>query len=386
MLVGDTFGRSLLEARRKTYNDFPDCNTWGAYQAYGDPDFRLRLASGSGDAEESFAFVAPEEVVNELNTIAERAALEPERRETARLTRLLKDCPPEWLTRGDVLAALAEAYGELGNFDQATSHYQRALAAPSGTARVSLRQVEQWANLEARWGEKTGERAPIDHAIARLGLLLQMGETSERLALLGSAHKRLALVLTDPAEVRAALAASRDCYRKAVQASHGTNAADHYAVLNWITGEALLGGRVAAADAWLARIEAGAAERFTITRSFWDAVGQADVAVLRALLDGTLAAADTVDSLVHGYEAVRRSAPPSAREMDSTLSQLKATADLLRKLGGDGGASSNALRTIWTRLGGHGQDAGRKTSQRARGRERPVRGRGRPRVRTRRRA
>ena len=385
MLVGDTFGRSLLEARRKTYDAFPDCNTWGAYQAYGDPDFRLRLAPESADAEEPFAFVAPEEVVNELNTIAERAALDPKRGQTTRLARLLKNCPPEWLTRGDVLAALAEAYGELGDFDQATWHYQRALAAPSGTARVSLRQVEQWANLEARWGEKTGARAPIDHAIGRLGLLLKIGETSERLALLGSAHKRLALVLTDPAEVRAALTASRDCYRKAVQTTRRTNTTDHYTVLNWITGEALLGGRVPAADVWLARMEAGAAARFTVTRSFWDAVGPADVAVLRALLDGTLAASDTVASLVQEYEAVRRSTPPSVRELDSTLSQLKATADLLRKLGGnEGAAACNALRAVWTKLGGHGHDARTKTSRRARGRH--VRGRGQPPGRTKRRA
>ncbi len=373
MLLGDTFGRSLLAARRGTYDNFPDCNTWGAYQAYGDPDFRLRSGAESVATEEQpFGFVAPEEVVNELTTIAERAALETAGGGTVRIERLRKACPPEWLVRGDVLAALAEAYAELGDFEQAAQHYRRALSAPSGMGGVSLRQVEQAANLEARWGERTAARALIEHAIERLGRLLEIGETSERLALLGRAHNRLALVVTDLAEVRAALTASRNCYRKAVQASQRTNDIDHYTVLNWITCEALLGGRAAAADVWLARAEARAGERFAVSRSFWDAVGQADVAVLRALLDGTLAAPGTVDSLVQGYEAIRHRSPPSLREMDSTLSQLKAMADLLRKLGGpEGAAASEGLRTIWTRLGAHGQGAAK-----ARGRRRP--GRGRP--------
>ncbi len=41
MLERATFGRALQAARSKTFSQFPDSNTWGAYQAYGDPDFRL---------------------------------------------------------------------------------------------------------------------------------------------------------------------------------------------------------------------------------------------------------------------------------------------------------------------------------------------------------
>src|SRR5690606_3094833 len=41
MLRGASFGRALQEARASTFHQFPESNTWGAYQAYGDPDFRL---------------------------------------------------------------------------------------------------------------------------------------------------------------------------------------------------------------------------------------------------------------------------------------------------------------------------------------------------------
>ncbi len=41
MLGGETFGRALKTARIHVYENFSDSNTWGAYQAYGDPDYRL---------------------------------------------------------------------------------------------------------------------------------------------------------------------------------------------------------------------------------------------------------------------------------------------------------------------------------------------------------
>ncbi len=41
MLSGLTFGEALAAARWQTWNDHPAVNTWGAYQCYGDPDYRL---------------------------------------------------------------------------------------------------------------------------------------------------------------------------------------------------------------------------------------------------------------------------------------------------------------------------------------------------------
>jgi len=57
----------------------------------------------------------------------------------------------------------------------------------------------------------------------------------------------------------------------------------------------------------------------------------------------------------HSYEAALRSSPPSPRELDSTLNQLRATAGLLQALSGDAASTANAeaLRAIWTKLGGH---------------------------------
>jgi CHAT domain-containing protein len=41
MVAGETFGRAVLEARKLVRRDHAQTNTWGAYQCYGNPDFRL---------------------------------------------------------------------------------------------------------------------------------------------------------------------------------------------------------------------------------------------------------------------------------------------------------------------------------------------------------
>ena len=40
LFAGYAFGEALLAARRKVYEDWPKSNTWGAYQAYGDPFYK----------------------------------------------------------------------------------------------------------------------------------------------------------------------------------------------------------------------------------------------------------------------------------------------------------------------------------------------------------
>jgi hypothetical protein len=41
LLEGLTFGRAVLEARRASYEQHPQSNTWGAYQCYGEPGYIL---------------------------------------------------------------------------------------------------------------------------------------------------------------------------------------------------------------------------------------------------------------------------------------------------------------------------------------------------------
>ena len=125
MLNGATFGRALMEARIATWRRFPDSNTWGAYQAYGDPDFRLVLR---GSDARSDSRVAHEELLEQIDRIWKHArTLEVQEvygtdkdapakgksDQLHHLETLLADVPQAWLNRSDIRIAVAEAFGEL---------------------------------------------------------------------------------------------------------------------------------------------------------------------------------------------------------------------------------------------------------------------------------
>lgn len=74
LLASAPFGAAVLRARKKTYDSHGTVNTWGAYQCYGDPDWRLRSEQGEaiGQQEEP-RFVAPAEVVLALDALTNEA-------------------------------------------------------------------------------------------------------------------------------------------------------------------------------------------------------------------------------------------------------------------------------------------------------------------------
>ena len=59
LLDGETFGKAVAAARFETYNRHSYANTWGAYQCYGDPDFRI-VERGVGDNERNTEFASVE--------------------------------------------------------------------------------------------------------------------------------------------------------------------------------------------------------------------------------------------------------------------------------------------------------------------------------------
>lgn len=117
LLVGDPFGDAVLRARKKTYESHGAVNTWGAYQCYGDPDWRLRSEQGTpiGPHEENH-FVASAEVVLALDNLTNEAKnASPEQLEVLRaaVTKLESTLTPNWLARADVRIALQQVHGEL---------------------------------------------------------------------------------------------------------------------------------------------------------------------------------------------------------------------------------------------------------------------------------
>jgi hypothetical protein len=354
MLHGATFGRALKSARLRTWRKVPDANTWGAYQAYGDPDFRL---NPRGAADAPWKRVAPEELLDEIDRIRrsveklnrEKHAAEatPElvtREKTLvdRLNEIIEEIPTEWLKRSDVRMALGEAYGELTRFGDAIEHLKIALDTGELDSKTTIKAAEQLLNFEARQAATDSKKPQIQSAIARLEALQTVGRTSERFSLIGAAYKRLANVTTRPTDVRATVKRAADSYRKAHDHDVTRGTFQHYPVVNWLALAAVLGKTPPDAESLLTLAEANARESFVRNRdpidAVFDAVATADIAVVRALLRGTFgrkgaAREHEIDRIVSLYTDAFRRAQATTRQKDSATGQLQSLEGFLEKLG-----------------------------------------------------
>jgi CHAT domain-containing protein len=253
LLSGQTFGRSVLRARRAAFEQDPENNTWGAYQCYGDPDFVLDLRqSYRHRGADPRAFVSPREFLDELAGLraeavtTDLAGWDVLRR---RLETLETALPREWRT-GELLAALAGARADLGAWWEAIVTYREAV--DTWGAEVPVQAVQALANLEIRYAGRLrrdnvvapgeGPKELLELAQRRLQWLLELGETPERLALVGAAYKRIALAAANAAERRAALRKAGDYYAQAHQlVLERKKSPDPYVSLNWIACRHLLG-------------------------------------------------------------------------------------------------------------------------------------------------
>ena len=212
LLSGQALGEAVKAAREEIHVRFPGVNTWGAYQVYGDPAFRLRLESGDLNVVTERPrrdILSPAELCNELYNLSatERARSNPDSgpKSTDRLANLLNRIPAasreDWLNRPEVAAALGLYQGEIGCYEQAVESLSRAIRHER--ADCVVRCIEQRANFSVKSALKQWQNAgasakagktyidPIKAAIEDLEALQKFGETLERLSLLGSARKRL---------------------------------------------------------------------------------------------------------------------------------------------------------------------------------------------------
>ncbi len=207
MLAGEEFGEAVKAARKQTYDQYPGINTWGAYQCYGDPHFKLVDHAPSRSRSFQKPITAGDFMARMHNIagIAGTATDSDINRLKDEVDFLVKQAIlAKWIKRGDVCAAAARAYGELDRFDESIEWYKTALEKED--SGVTVRNLEQLANLDIRQALKEAMKHPdrarlrtatrkIRSAIKTLKNVKALaGETSERLVLLGSAYKRLVVI------------------------------------------------------------------------------------------------------------------------------------------------------------------------------------------------
>jgi CHAT domain-containing protein len=347
LLGGEDLGTAALSARKSIfdYGDAPQrINTWGAYQVYGPPAFRLAEAGAQRSA--GTDPVARRELADALVALRWRAhdavpvAVAPIQGE---LDQLRTAVPARWLGAAEQ-ATIGDIQAALGNYGEAVDTYQRALA--EWGAGASLRTLEQLVNIQAKWAAELtldAERAlgtPLtldtqgtqadglaaqlfEDAEQRARALLALGETPERWSLLGSIWRRRAQC-APPQVMAEALTAAVDAYTTADKLHRErTGQVGFYPALNRVALEWLVTQHTAAPfdaeDALRVVRECRECAASHPCPDFWCRVTPADADLVVALVQGSLPA--VADAVVGRYTA-EFAAGSSRRERIAVVEHL----------------------------------------------------------------
>ncbi|HWM21889.1 MAG TPA: CHAT domain-containing protein [Ilumatobacteraceae bacterium] len=344
MLGGEAFGIAVRAARVAAHQvDGGASNTWAAYQCYGDPAFRL-AAAGARSSSASHP-VSAEELVRALVALAVQAG-DPgaDQSRIATEVRALEGLAiPPWDVRGDVWAALGGGFGECGALADSVRAYRKALMCAD--AHVSLKAVEQLANLEVRLAAALESPQPPDKdelaalialepkspvtattlrdtAKARIATLLALGRTAERVAINAGFWKAVA-ASTRGRERTTALRTAARAYAEAWRLDGKPYGALCALQLDGIGGLLQPSRRAAI----LAAIDAP--DFVGPATDFWGRVAHPELALTRALIDASLSDGPTLDAIKAAYIDVFRHRS-TARERGSPTRYVAELAILVR--------------------------------------------------------
>jgi CHAT domain-containing protein len=365
MLSGAKFGEAVLRARAAVFRAFPENNTWGAYQCYGNPDFTLERSSESlpAVAAQPPRFVGRREVLESVKSIRSGAVDVNDRTRTALLQELsvidrLISEKFEQYNDGEVLAEIAHAYAALGEFTAAEDAYQKAFS--SHDSRVSVEAVEQFANLLYRKAERTGDAGWFEKARKYIDWTLELGRTVERLSLMGSVYKREARFFRNKSldeSVESTLETAVKYYTEACNPEHPIadllqelNSADlefdPYPAVNVLAIKFLLGGLTKSGLKSIDRVAERAAHTAHQKGGFWKKAAVVDAALIRQLVQSGITERAVQQDLAGRYREVFSFG--SRRQRGSTISQIEFLRDM--SIGMKGSEIANGLSALLAAL------------------------------------
>lgn len=203
MINGEDFGSAVLNARRAVFDRFGDGdNTWGAYQCYGDPSYKLDNRASGSTGPDGIEFETDDILLMELSNLLHELDLGHEvQGYINRVMAIEAVLSPEQKKNARIVELLAQIYVSFGDLDHAISYYD-ALKTLSD-AWYTLRALEQCCNLKVKRAVRQLNSGMINlqaatktirEAIKELEHYQAIGFTAERYNILGSAYKRLGLI------------------------------------------------------------------------------------------------------------------------------------------------------------------------------------------------
>jgi len=246
LTAGDIFGNAVLEARRHVYKNFKFTNTWGAYQCYGLPHFRLDVKDKEHHER---IYEIPQVAENDLDSIISKSEVTfyDDEELLNELRYISKSIDAAGFDTPELKQKEAMAYLELNDFETARGLLNQLFKKENAVYNVKSLESFQEVSIKCIISKILESKSEvtdnvlkkgieeIDNSINNLKSLIAIWETSERHSLIASATKRKARITKSIKEKKETLSIARDHYLKAFQILENS-----YSYANWLTLSLLL--------------------------------------------------------------------------------------------------------------------------------------------------
>ena len=240
---GYTFGEAVKCARVAVYDHHRGSNTWGAYQCYGDPFYRI------GESEEAREF-KPEYIIEQqvevdlVNMFRELETAEGSTEKYLQKLKKIADAAEDAkLDSPLIIETQAKIYMELQQYQEAGDRFRRLLERED--ASFSFSAAEKYCNARAKQiiaehkkdssSEKILEyQSRMQAVIKEMKILIELGHTAERYNILGSTYKRMAFISEKDQKIQNYMLAA-EMYRQGYEHNKSW-----YSLTNWLILENLL--------------------------------------------------------------------------------------------------------------------------------------------------
>jgi CHAT domain-containing protein len=208
LLAGYNFGEAVQNARKIIYDRYKSKNnTWGAYQCYGDPFYKL-VQEQSYAVNNEYSFMIAKEAEIELTNLINKLELTGTNDDwhRAQLEGISRAVDKAEIRNGRITELEAVVYNGLRLYSHSVEKYASLIneelavfsfAAMEQYCSVRIKNAVEIFRNDGKQRKKSIETA--HKVIADLEILKSYSATSERLNLLGSSYRRLAL-LSDKGE------------------------------------------------------------------------------------------------------------------------------------------------------------------------------------------
>lgn len=250
MFKGYTFGDAVRIAREDVYKKHGDTNTWGAYQCYGDPFYRLDRGDKYANAKRRF--VLPEqaeiELFNLLSDLKTAGPADDRQWHEEQLKEIIAEVEACGLRNQSITEKEAFIYIMLNKPDEAVAKFEYLQTFKDAT--YSFAAIEQCYSLRVK---KLYQRADsfeikskklkeleeeFEGVVKGLSALVHIRPTAERYNLLGGTYKKkISLYPNNPEKIKEQLQLAAENYYLAYQHSADTDAV--YPFANWVALQCL---------------------------------------------------------------------------------------------------------------------------------------------------